>query len=172
MRSLLAGITPRDTSAALNMSVGEPQHAVPDFVTDILQQEQATYNKYPPVHGTEDWQRAVSGWLIRRNALSDSMLDKDNLVPLSGSREGLFSMGLITINRQKNGQIPQVLSPNPFYQPYAGAAISAGAETLYVSGNPELGGMPDYGALPDDILKKTALASTTRSTSLSLTKGP
>ncbi|MBL4612453.1 MAG: aminotransferase class I/II-fold pyridoxal phosphate-dependent enzyme [Emcibacter sp.] len=155
MRVLLAGITPQDTTAALNMSLGEPQHSVPQFVTDILHAERASYNKYPPVQGTEQWQKAVSGWLIRRNGLASDTVNKDNLVPLSGSREGLFAIGLVAINRQKNGQIPLVLSPNPFYQPYAGAALGAGAETLYVAGKDN---MPDYAALPEEALRRTALA--------------
>lgn len=155
LRTLLAGITPQDTSAALNMSLGEPQHSVPEFVTDILHRERATYNKYPPMQGTEQWQIAVGNWITRHNSLKPGTITKDNLVPLSGTREGLFSIGLIAINRQKNGQTPLVLSPNPFYQPYAGAALSAGAETLYVSAKDS---MPDYPALPEEILQRTALA--------------
>lgn len=151
MRSLLAGITPKDTTAALNMSVGEPQHDVPKFVTDILHRDRASYNKYPPVQGTEAWQQAVSGWITRRNGLESGMVTKNNIVPLCGSREGLFSIGFVVISRQKNNQIPLVLSPNPFYQPYAGAALSAGAETLYVPNS-------NYGDLPEEILNRTALA--------------
>ncbi len=155
MRSLLNGITPRDTKAALNMSLGEPQHAVPEFITDILHQERESYNKYPPIQGTKEWQEAVSGWLTRHNSLKSDMITGDHIVPLCGSREGLFSIGIVVINRQKNGQTPLVLSPNPFYQPYAGAAASVDAETLYVSAT---NGMPDYGNLPKDVLRRVALA--------------
>ena len=158
MRKLLEGITPQDTSAALNMSVGEPQHAVPDFVTDILHDNRALYHKYPPLQGTPEWLGAVSSWITRRNGLPTGVVGNENLVPLCGSREGLYSIGQIVVGRQKNGQIPFVLSPNPFYQPYAGAAISAEAEILYVSGHAELNGMPDYGALSPEILNRTALA--------------
>ncbi|WP_339861717.1 aminotransferase class I/II-fold pyridoxal phosphate-dependent enzyme [Paremcibacter congregatus] len=158
MRALLEGLTPDDTSAALNLSVGEPQHAVPDFVTEILTREQASYNKYPPVQGTDAWQAAVAAWLTRRNNLAPGQVTAAHLVPLAGSREGLFSIGLVAINRQKQGQAPLVLSPNPFYQPYAGAAAAAGAETLYVAGSDATGGMPDYAALPKEILQRTALA--------------
>ncbi|MCF6215433.1 MAG: aminotransferase class I/II-fold pyridoxal phosphate-dependent enzyme [Emcibacter sp.] len=156
MRALLEGITPHDTSAGLNMSVGEPKHNVPDFVTNILHREQASYNKYPPIQGTKQWQAAVTGWISRRNNLMAGMVTADHLVPLCGSREGLFSIGLAVINRRKNGQIPLVLSPNPFYQPYAGAALCAGAETIYVRS--DMNGMPDYAALPEEILARTALA--------------
>ena len=155
MRRLLADSVPEDTSAALNMSVGEPQHAVPAFVMDILSQTAASYNKYPPIQGTQAWQQAVRDWLTRRNTLPEGLVTAENLVPLSGSREGLYAIGQVVINRQKNGQIPLVLSPNPFYQPYAGAALSAGAEILYVNSQ---GGMPDYENLPEETLKRTALA--------------
>ncbi len=156
MRALLEGITPQDTSAGLNMSVGEPKHEVPDFVTDILHRQRASYNRYPPIQGTKPWQAAVAAWVTRRNHLKAGMITADHLIPLCGSREGLFSIGLAVINRRKNGQIPLVLSPNPFYQPYAGAALCAGAETIYV--NSDMNGMPDYGGLPEEILQRTALA--------------
>lgn len=158
LRSLLEGMTPEDTLAALNMSVGEPQHAVPDFVTDILVREQEKYNKYPPLQGTANWQKAVGDWITRRHDLAREQITPAHVVPLAGSREGLFSIGLVTIGRQKHGQIPLVLSPNPFYQPYAGAATAAGAETCYVAGHATTGGMPDYAALPEAVLQRTALA--------------
>lgn len=158
LRALLQGITPKDESAALNMSVGEPQHAAPGFVTGILHRERHSYNRYPPVQGTNEWQTAVAGWLTRRNNLPQGMVSGDHLVPLCGSREGLFSLGLVVINRRKADETPLVLSPNPFYQPYAGAASAAGAETRYVAGSPALNQMPDYGALPEDILRRAALA--------------
>ena len=158
MRSLLDGIRPQDTRAALNMSVGEPQHPVPTFVTDILEEARASYHKYPPTEGTAALQAAISGWVIRRNNLEEGRVNGAHLVPLSGSREGLFSIGQMVIGRQKNGQIPLVLSPNPFYQPYAGAALSAGAEILYLPGKAGDNGMPNYEALPDDQLNRVALA--------------
>ena len=113
MRALLEGITPKDTSAALNMSLGEPQHLVPEFVTHILHETRSSYNKYPPVQGTEALQAAVAAWLTRRNNLAVGMVGGDNIVPLSGSREGIFSIGQLVIDRQKNGQSPLVLSPTP-----------------------------------------------------------
>ncbi|WP_321396392.1 aminotransferase class I/II-fold pyridoxal phosphate-dependent enzyme [Emcibacter sp.] len=156
MRALLSDIAPGDPSG-LNMSVGEPQHAVPDFVADILDRERAAYHKYPPVAGTEDWQEAVAGWLERRFSIAPGHLGGDHLVPLSGSREGLFSIGFVTIDRRKDGQVPLVLMPNPFYQPYAGAAIGANAEPYYVNAEADNGFLPDYESLPEQVLRRTAL---------------
>ncbi|WP_417320485.1 aminotransferase class I/II-fold pyridoxal phosphate-dependent enzyme [Emcibacter sp.] len=156
MRALLGEISPGDPDG-LNMSVGEPQHAIPDFVADILDRERATYHKYPPVAGTPDWQQAVAGWLERRFEIASGTIGADHLVPLSGSREGLFAIGMVTIDRRKNGQMPAVLMPNPFYQPYAGAAIAAGAEPVYVNAEAKDGFLPDYEALPKELLERTAL---------------
>ena len=156
MRALLNDLEPGDPGG-LNMSLGEPQHAVPDFVADILDRERASYRKYPPVAGTPDWQDAVAGWLGRRFDLPSDMIGADHLVPLSGSREGLFAIGFVAIDRQKAGQVPLVLMPNPFYQPYAGAAIAANAEPFYVNATADNGFLPDYENLPEEVLLRTSL---------------
>ncbi|TPD59254.1 aminotransferase class I/II-fold pyridoxal phosphate-dependent enzyme [Emcibacter nanhaiensis] len=156
MRALLNDIESGDPGG-LNMSLGEPQHEIPEFVAEILYQERASYHKYPPVAGTPDWQQAVGGWLERRFGLDEGMLGADHLVPLCGSREGLFAIGFVTIDRQKAGGVPLVLMPNPFYQPYAGAAIAANAEPFYVNAEAENGFLPDYEALPEEVLERTAL---------------
>lgn len=155
MRALFEGVTPRDTSAALNMALGEPQHAVPEFVMEVLHNARALYHKYPPVAGTEEWLEALVNWHQRRYGLT---ISPNNLVPLSGSREGIFALGPIVIPEQKNGKKPVVLLPNPFYQPYAGAAAAAGAEVVYVNSLKENGFLPDYEALDPEILSRTALA--------------
>jgi aspartate/methionine/tyrosine aminotransferase len=58
----------------------------------------------------------------------------------------------------KGGERPVVLMPNPFYQVYAAAALSVGAEPVYVPATAETGFLPDYAALPPDVLNRTALA--------------
>jgi aspartate/methionine/tyrosine aminotransferase len=48
--------------------------------------------------------------------------------------------------------------PNPFYQVYAVAALTAGAEPVYVPATAATGFLPDYGSLPKDVLDRVALA--------------
>jgi N-succinyldiaminopimelate aminotransferase len=48
--------------------------------------------------------------------------------------------------------------PNPFYQVYAVAALAVGAEPVYVPATEATGDLPDYAALPGDILDRTAIA--------------
>jgi len=158
VRALLDHITPEDTSAALNMTIGEPQHAIPGFVADVLAENVATYHKYPPPNGTADWIRSVSNWIIQRFGLSEGAITADHIVPLSGSKEGLFGLGQVVIPESKQNKKPLVLTPNPFYQPYAGSAVSGGADIVYVNAIKENNFLPDYEALDEEVLDRTAMA--------------
>jgi N-succinyldiaminopimelate aminotransferase len=155
LRALLDPL-PAGRPDPLSLTIGAPQHPMPGFVLDILDQERAGYSKYPPILGTPAWQDAVIGWLNRRYGLTD--LDPaQHLLPVSGTREGLFNAAFIAIPKTKAGQQPAVLMPNPFYQTYAAAAVSAGAEAIYVSATPENNFMPDFTALPEETLARTAM---------------
>lgn len=149
---------PRGGEAELNLALGEPQHPFPDFIGEVLAANQHLLNKYPPNDGTPEFRAAIAGWLNRRYGLDPAHIDVDQMiVPLSGTREGLFSIGL-TVIPQSTDVRPKVLMPNPFYPPYAGCAAAAGALPIFVDGTEENGYLPDYAALSPDILSATALA--------------
>ncbi len=157
LRKLLGDIAPGGPEIA--MSLGEPQHAVPDFVGPIMLQHSEKLSKYPPNEGLPDLRAAISDWLARRYGVPDGYRDPDTQIfPLNGTREGLFAACLALSSEQKNGQRPAVLLPNPFYQCYTVAAITAGAEPVYLPCGPETGFLPDYAALPTDLLDRTTVA--------------
>ncbi len=79
-------------------------------------------------------------------------------MPLNGTREGLFNACLALCPETKQGKRPVVLMPNPFYQPYAAAAAAVGAEPVCVPATAATGFLPDYAALPAEILDRVALA--------------
>jgi aspartate/methionine/tyrosine aminotransferase len=58
----------------------------------------------------------------------------------------------------KNGQKPVILTPNPFYQVYAVASLSVNADPIYVPATPDTGNLPDFAALSDEVLNRTAIA--------------
>ncbi|MEM0945030.1 MAG: aminotransferase class I/II-fold pyridoxal phosphate-dependent enzyme, partial [Pseudomonadota bacterium] len=131
LRRLLAGIAPGGPETA--MSIGEPQHAVPDFVGPILAEHTATLSKYPPNEGLADLRQAISDWLGFRYGAGEAYRDPETqILPLNGTREGLYAACIALSPEVKNGQRPAVLLPNPFYQCYAVASITAGAEPVYV----------------------------------------
>ena len=144
----------------LVMSIGEPQHRPPSFVPEILAANAAGWSKYPPMAGTPDFRQAAGGWLCRRFGLAEGAFDPETqLLPLAGTREGLYQIAQLVIAPAAPGAPPPVvLLPNPFYQVYAGAALLAGAEPVFVPATPESGFLPDFAALPEEILDRAALA--------------
>ena len=156
LRRLLADVAPGGDEIA--MSLGEPQHAVPPFVGPIMLEHQAKLSKYPPNEGLLDLREAISDWLARRYDVTQAYRDPDTQIfPLNGTREGLFAACIALSPEQKNGQRPAVLLPNPFYQCYTVAAITAGADPIYLPCGPETGFLPDYTSLPTDLLDRTSV---------------
>ena len=61
------------------------------------------------------------------------------MLPLNGSREGLFSAIFPALARKPRIERPAVLIPNPFYQAYAAAAAASGAEPEFLPSLAESG---------------------------------
>ncbi|CUJ81928.1 LL-diaminopimelate aminotransferase [Shimia thalassica] len=139
----------------VHMTIGEPKHAFPAWVTDVISEHSYGFNKYPPNDGAPELLEAISGWLGRRYGVD---IQPDRLMALNGTREGLYNAAMALCPETKNGEKPVVLTPNPFYQVYAVAAIAVGAEPVFVNAVKENGFLPDYSALDEDVLKRTAIA--------------
>ncbi len=82
----------------------------------------------------------------------------ERLMALNGTREGLFNAALALAPERKRGQHPVILTPNPFYQVYAVAALAIGAEPIYVPATAATGHLPDYAALPAEVLDRVVIA--------------
>ncbi|MCZ8078338.1 MAG: aminotransferase class I/II-fold pyridoxal phosphate-dependent enzyme [Rhodobacteraceae bacterium] len=139
----------------ITMTIGEPRHLMPDFVAEVMAQNIGGFAIYPPNDGTPELLAAISGWLARRYGVA---LGEDRLMVLNGTREGLFNAAVALCPETKGGKRPVVLMPNPFYQVYAVAALAMGAEPVYVPATAATGFLPDYAALPREVLDRTAIA--------------
>lgn len=137
------------------MTIGEPRHAMPDFVGPILADNLAGFGVYPPNDGTPELLAAISGWIARRYGVP---VAENRLMVLNGTREGLFNALISLCPETKNGQRPAVLVPNPFYQVYAVAALTVGAEPVYVPATAATGFLPDYASLPAAVLDRVTVA--------------
>lgn len=137
------------------MTIGEPRHPMPDFVAEVMAQNIGGFAIYPPNDGTPELLAAISGWVQRRYGVA---LGEDRLMVLNGTREGLFNAAVALCPETKGGKRPVVLMPNPFYQVYAVAALAMGAEPVYVPATAATGFLPDYAALPREVLDRTAIA--------------
>ncbi len=140
----------------LHMTIGEPRHAMPDFIGEVLAANLDGFAKYPPNEGTPELRAEISAWLHRRYGVD---IDPETQVmALNGTREGLFNAAVALCPEDIRGQKPVVLIPNPFYQVYAIAAQAMGAEPVFVPATAETGFLPDFAALPRDILNRAAIA--------------
>jgi N-succinyldiaminopimelate aminotransferase len=161
LATLLQGVTPdfAVNGAPVYMTIGEPHDAPPEFVTRIIAERARDFGRYPPISGTPALRLACAGWLARRYQLPASAIDPETqLLPLAGSREGLFYALYALVPEEKAGGRPVVLVPNPFYGVYPAAVLAAGAEPYYVPSRPETGFLPDFTAVPKDVLARTVAA--------------
>ena len=134
-----------------HMSIGEPRHPFPDWVGTVLAEHVSEFAKYPPNDGTPELQQAISDWIARRYGVSVDPASQ--VMPLNGTREGLYNAAMALCPEQKGGKRPVVLIPNPFYQVYAVASVSVAAEPVFVNATQETGHLPDYHALPEEVLE-------------------
>ncbi|MBV7380276.1 aminotransferase class I/II-fold pyridoxal phosphate-dependent enzyme [Maritimibacter dapengensis] len=154
LRSLLDAHAPG--GEVVHMTIGEPRHDMPAFICEIIANKTADFAKYPPNEGTPELRKAFCDWANTRYNIA---LDPETeVMPLNGTREGLFNAALALCPEKVRGKTPVVLIPNPFYQVYAVAAVTVGAEPVFVSATPDNGFLPDYASLPPEILTRTAIA--------------
>ncbi|MCU9836225.1 aminotransferase class I/II-fold pyridoxal phosphate-dependent enzyme [Ruegeria sp. WL0004] len=140
----------------VHMTIGEPKHDFPAWVTDVIVENAHLFQSYPPNEGSPALRGAICDWIARRYGV---MLDPEqNVMALNGTREGLYNAAMALCPENKNGQRPIVLCPNPFYQVYMVAAISVGAEPHFVPATAATGHLPDYASLPAEVLNRTAVA--------------
>ncbi|MCH8713234.1 aminotransferase class I/II-fold pyridoxal phosphate-dependent enzyme, partial [Neisseria gonorrhoeae] len=88
--------------------------------------------KYPLTAGLPELRQACANWLKRR--YDDLTVDADNeILPVLGSREALFSFVQTVLNPVSDGLKPVIVSPNPFYQIYEGATLLGGGEIHFAN---------------------------------------
>lgn len=154
LNALLADIPPG--ADPILFSLGEPYTALPPFVQPVLQEYVAAFGKYPPIRGIPELREAICSWLARRYpALTDVVDPERHVLPLNGSREGLFSAIFPAIARKPAIPNPSVLIPNPFYQVYAAAAAAAGTEPVFLRSGADTGFLPDLDSLDSALLGRT-----------------
>ena len=129
LRALLAGTTPNPKLRPINLSIGEPKHPTPEFVKTALSGALGGLAGYPATIGTPPLRQAVSAWLARRYGIP-APDPETQVLPINGSREALFAFAQTVIDPTVKAK---VVSPNPFYQIYEGAALLAGATPVFLN---------------------------------------
>ncbi|MCA6123360.1 aminotransferase class I/II-fold pyridoxal phosphate-dependent enzyme [Bradyrhizobium sp. WSM 1704] len=146
----------RPAKPLITLSVGEPQHPVPDFVGPVLAKHTADFGRYPLAKGIEPFRRAAAAWLSSRFQLPRPVDPESEVLVLNGSREGLF-FAAITAARYvspRKGR-PAVLMPNPFYPAYGAGARAAGCEQIHLPTTLANGFLPDLDAIDEATWART-----------------
>lgn len=155
LAELLADIAPG--KPALSLAVGEPQHAMPGFVGEVLAANLSGFGRYPAGKGLPAFRKAAADWSARRYKLPRPLDPEREVLVLNGSREGLFSAAILArrLASPEKQKAPRVLLPNPFYAAYGAGAEAAGCESVPLP-LPEGGGwLPDLDALTSALLDRT-----------------
>ena len=151
LRELLEGVKPRGRE--ISMTIGEPRHSFPEWVTDIIVENAKGFNDYPANEGIPELKKEIVEWLRRRYSVS---LDpQKNILALNGTREGLYNSLIALCPEKKNNSQPIVLIPNPFYQVYMASSLTVNAEPYFVEAEPQNNHLPDFSAVPKNILLRT-----------------
>jgi aspartate/methionine/tyrosine aminotransferase len=138
------------------LSLGEPQHPVPNFVGPVLAQHIGDFGRYPLARGIEPFRKAVAAWLSTRFRLPRPVDPESEILVLNGSREGLFFAALTAKDYvgERRGR-PAILMPNPFYPAYGAGSRAAGCEQIYLPTTVENGFLPDLEAIDEATLART-----------------
>jgi len=155
LKQLFSGITPSGHYPAINLGIGEPKHATPDLIKHALVDNLAGLASYPGTLGSEALRQSVAEWISRRYQIPAPDL-ATQILPVTGSREALFSFAQTVIDSQGT-QDPLVICPNPFYQIYEGAAYLSGAQPYFVNADPARNYSPDYASVPEHIWRRVQL---------------
>ncbi len=152
LRALLAGAQPPADKLPIALSIGEPKHRSPAFVAEALSANLDQLAVYPTTLGLPALREAIAQWCERRFGLAAGALDPARQVlPVNGTREALFAFTQALVNPQADAL---VVSPNPFYQIYEGAALLAGAQAHYLACLEQQGFNPDFAAVPAEIWQR------------------
>lgn len=142
---------------ALSLAVGEPQHAMPGFVGEVLAANLSGFGRYPAGKGLPAFRKAAADWMARRYALPRALDPEREVLVLNGSREGLFSAAILArrLAAPEKQKAPLVLLPNPFYAAYGAGAEAAGCESVPLPLPSGGGWLPDLDALTPALLDRT-----------------
>ncbi|HUF81216.1 MAG TPA: succinyldiaminopimelate transaminase [Burkholderiales bacterium] len=152
LNALLQGTTPPGQPIALH--IGEPKHPTPEFIKSALVDNLGGLASYPTTLGGEGLRIAIAEWLKRRHGLR-AIDPETEIIPVNGSREALFAFGQTIIDSARPDAV--VVTPNPFYQIYEGAALLGGASVQHLNNVAEHGNVYDFDQLPDAVWRRAQL---------------
>jgi LL-diaminopimelate aminotransferase len=136
----------------IDLSIGDPDIPTPKHIVEAMKKavENAEHHRYPSYIGMLSFREAVADWYKQR--FNVTLDPKTEVLSLIGSKEGIGHIPLAFINP---GDV--VLVPSPGYPVYPVGTLFAGGESHIMPLREENNFMPDFKAIPDDVLKRAKL---------------
>jgi len=157
LKGLTQGVVANATYRPISLGIGEPKHATPEFIKQALTASLDGLASYPATAGEPALREACTRWMQRRYGLD--LNANTQILPVNGSREALFALAQVVIDPTQHRAAggPTVVSPNPFYQIYEGAALLSGARIVYANSDPARNFAADWSSIPDEVWATTQL---------------
>jgi LL-diaminopimelate aminotransferase len=136
----------------ISLGIGDPDRPTPALIVEAMQEavSEAETHKYPTNRGREDFRGAVRDFYERR---FDVQLDPEReIIPALGAKEAIFNLNLAFLDPGD-----YALAADPGYPVYTGGPWLAGGEPVLMALVPELGFVPDLGAIDEQVLRKAKL---------------
>ncbi len=136
----------------IDLGIGDPDLPTPPHIIQALQKaaEDPANHRYPSYEGMLAYRQAVADWYAKRfNVRLDP---EQEVLTLIGSKEGTAHIPLAFVNP---GDV--VLVPDPGYPVYAAGTWFAGGDVHWMPLRRENRFLPDLGAIPRDVARRTKL---------------
>lgn len=136
----------------INLGIGDPDQPTPRHIVDAAHEalEKPINHHYPPFGGTKEYKKAACTWLKKR---FDIDIDPENeITSMIGTKEGLHHTIMSFVDK---GDINII--PDPAYPVYRTSTILAGGEPYFMPLTAENNFLPDFDAIPADVLKRAKL---------------
>lgn len=136
----------------IDLSIGDPDLPTPPHIVDAMKRavENPVHHRYPSYEGMLSYREAVAKWY--RSRFNVSLDPHSEVLSLIGSKEGIGHMPLAFVNP---GDV--VLVPSPGYPVYPVATLFAGGESYLMPLIEANNFLPDFSAVPDEIMKRARL---------------
>ncbi len=154
LAELQKGCQPPQHLPHIALSIGEPKHPTPGFITEAMISHLHGLSIYPTTAGSPELRQTIANWLDQRFQLDGHINPQTQVLPVNGTREALFAFAQAIIDRDDD---PLVVMPNPFYQIYEGAAILAGARMHLLNCTDDNGFVPDFDNVPGSVWSQCQL---------------
>lgn len=136
----------------IDLSIGDPDIPTLKHIVDAMKRavKKPEHHHYPVYKGMLLYREAVSKWYKER--FNITLSPETEALSLIGSKEGIGHIPLAFVNPGDT-----VLVPSPGYPVYPVGALLAGGESVIMPLKEENGFLPDFKAIPVDVLRRARL---------------